>query len=114
MASNRIEAGTSITLSGPNLPTGSSIQWYEGLVGDISSPVAGGHQASVEVLPAASTSYWARVTDGFSVVDSNPMEVEVVFLPPIIGLGPQGATIRDGESYTFSVSVTGTAPLMYQ
>ena len=49
-----------------------SYQWYEGLSGDISNPVPGATGPLLVTLPlAANTSFWVRVSDADSFVDSD-------------------------------------------
>lgn len=89
-------------------------RWYEGLPGDVSTPVAGGTSA-VLILPAASraTSYWVRVADGSgNVTYSQAAAVTVLASGAVVAshtvLGP-GFTPGGAVTVQFQVSYTGSS-----
>lgn len=53
-------------------------QWYLGVAGDTSSPVAGATSSSLSIIPAASgASYWVRVSDDLGSFDSTAAAILV-------------------------------------
>jgi len=52
-------------------------QWFRGVSGDLSSPVQTATFSTVNVAPAATTSYWVRVTNGCGSVNSATATVTV-------------------------------------
>jgi len=91
-----------------------TFRWYEGLPGDVSTPVAGA-TSSVLLLPAASraTSYWVRVADGAgNVAYSQSAAVSVVASGAVVAsqavLGP-GFTPSGAVTVQFQVSYTGSS-----
>jgi YD repeat-containing protein len=70
-ASPRICAGAAAQLSVSVTESSAHYQWYEGASGDVSKPF-GGDAAGISVSPAATTSYWVKVTtsDGTCSVNS--------------------------------------------
>ena len=68
------------------------------------------------VQPADAGPYSVVVTNIVgSVTSSNAiLTVETVIIPPGIAIQPQSQTVIAGQSATFTVSATGTAPLSYQ
>jgi hypothetical protein len=81
------DASLSVTASGSATLT---YQWYTGNSGNTSSPIGGATSANVVVSPAATTSYWVRVTNGCGSADSatvtvtvttNPSSVATLFYP---------------------------------
>jgi hypothetical protein len=80
------DASLSVTASGTTL----TYQWYTGNSGNTSSPIGGATSANVVVSPAATTSYWVRVSNGCGFADSatvtvtvttNPSSVATLFYP---------------------------------
>jgi hypothetical protein len=65
------------------------------------------------VQPANAGNYTVVITNTAGSVTSAPA-VLVVNVPPTITSDPTNVTVLDGESATFMVSATGTAPLHYQ
>ncbi len=65
-----------ITVTGNPTPT---LQWYQGLSGDTSTPVSGATSASF-TTPAvtANINYWARATNSVASTDSNTAAITVV------------------------------------
>jgi Ig-like domain-containing protein len=89
-------------------------QWYQGTSGDTTHPVTGGTHASIVVVPPATTTYWVRVSNACSRVDSDTVTVTVhVCIPPAIAAQPQPATIDAGQSVLLTVTAGGTS-LSYQ
>lgn len=112
-----INAGssTALTVTTDNVP-GASYQWYRGQPGDTSNPVAGATSATVNVTPAATTTYWVRVSGCPSPLtpvtrDSQAATVTICQVPAI--------TVQPASSWqttpptTLSVTATGTQ-LTYQ
>ncbi len=113
-----ITSGQSSTLSvTATAGTGSlSYKWYRTPVGQTSNQVGTG--SSIQVSPTTSNSYWVRVTDGCSSVDSNAVMVTVQQ-----GCGGPGlatpvanpSVINSGGSSTLSIAASASeGPLSYQ
>jgi hypothetical protein len=97
-------------------------QWYAGHSGDTAAPVAGA-AATTYTTPAltSSASYWVRVADAGSAVDSTAAAVTVTPdpsapppAPPTITEQPESATVSSGETATLTVEATGSTPMTYQ
>jgi hypothetical protein len=117
--SRGINPGQSTTLTvGVNGTDPFTFQWFRGLSGDVSNPIAGATTNSVTVNPSATTSYWVRITNlcSTSPVSSNTATV-TINLPctgaPAITQQPVSQTIDKGATATFSVTATGGS-LTYQ
>lgn len=52
-------------------------QWYRGTSGNTSDPVAGATSSSLNVSPATTTTYWARVTNSCGNANSNAATITV-------------------------------------
>ena len=76
--STTITSGGSTTLSvGASGTTPFTYQWYVGPSGTTTTPVSGGTGPSVTVSPAATTQYWARVSNSCGTANSNAATVTV-------------------------------------
>ena len=77
-------------------------QWYRGNSGDTSQPIPGATNASINVTPSSTTSYWARGSNSCGSANSSTATVTVTGAPP----PPPPPTLVA----SFSVSqMTGTA-----
>jgi hypothetical protein len=90
-----------------------SYQWYQGLSGDITTPVPGGTNSTLNVMPAVTTSYWVRVIATCGTSDSNAAIVTVCD-PTQILRPPADEVVVIGNTATLTVSATGGSPLSYQ
>lgn len=105
-----IPAGNSSQLSIIATGTSLSYQWYVGSSGVTTNPVAGGALATINVAPAATTTYWARVTGQCGTVDGRSVTVTVTAAqcaPPAISLQPDDQTVTPGTVNLF-VGYTGS------
>jgi len=95
-----------------------SVQWFVGTSGNTSNPIAGATGFSVNVSPASTTSYWARLQNscnGGTTVNSQTITVTVVACSPSsITTHPSSATIVPGGTTTLTVVAAGTTPISYQ
>ncbi|HKO02517.1 MAG TPA: M57 family metalloprotease, partial [Thermoanaerobaculia bacterium] len=112
-----VSLGTSsVTLS--VVATGSSpvqYQWYTGPKGNTASPISGANAAQLTVRPAATTSYWVRVSNGCSPAADSDAAIVTVNNCPIVtisNLSPD-AHIIEGLSTTLFVGASG-GTLSYQ
>jgi hypothetical protein len=115
--STSITSGNSTTLS--VVATGSvpfTYLWYVGASGNTSNPVPSATNASVQVSPTSTTSYWVHVSNNCpSSVNSAAATVTVTPCTPAgIGTQPQNVTITSGNSTTLNVVATGSGPFTYQ
>jgi YD repeat-containing protein len=102
-----ITLGQQITLSVKNLTNGpASIQWYEGVPGDTSRFVGGGESAQVQ--PQKTTSYWVRVTNGCTTIDSNVGKIDVCVPPRILQNPIRETTITWRESAVLTATAIGS------
>ncbi|MDQ3280967.1 MAG: hypothetical protein M3Q69_06110 [Acidobacteriota bacterium] len=100
-----IEPGTGTTLSVTATGDGLSYQWYEGAVGVTTKPV-GTNSRTFTVAPAATTSYWVRVSGTCGTADSTLAKVSIY---PVITTHPVGGGVCDvGQNVTLSVAATGS------
>jgi hypothetical protein len=88
-----------------------SYQWFVGATGDSSTPVNGGTTSTIVVTPAATTSYWVRVTGACApVANSNTATVAVtVCVPPQIVNTLKDQTVATGSIVSLTVNVLGTS-----
>jgi len=104
--------GTKVTLTAT--ATGAtSLQWYSGVSGTTTSPLAGMTTASIEVTPALTTSYWVRASNSCGAF-ANSETVIVVVRPctaPAITAQPGGVNVVAGNAATLYIGVNGSQPL---
>jgi hypothetical protein len=100
-----------VTATGTSL----SYQWFRGNAGDTANPIGGATSTTTTVNPAATTSYWVRVTNSCGHADSNTITVTVSTqcAAPTISTQPLSSTITSGQHLTLSVIANGGA-LTYQ
>ena len=116
-ASQSINYGQTATLSvtaTSTLPL--SYQWYQGVSGNTTNPIAGA-TSNTFTTPAltATTSYWVQVSNGVAPpANSNTATITVIIVAPQITVQPASQTIFSGLTATLTVTATGTAPLKYQ
>jgi len=93
-----------------------TFQWYRGVTGDTSAPIAGATSGAF-VTPAISstTNFWVRITNPLGSADSNTATLSVLpwatLFPGvrsqntgnIIGAEPQNQSVRAGSTATFVV-----------
>lgn len=117
-------AGTTIS-SGSNailqvIPNGTgpfTYQWYIGTSGDTSSPIDNSNQYAISVKPTVTTTYWARVTNDCSTVDSNSATVTVSgtgCVPASIPVQPEGGSVLSGQQFILQVLPGGSPKFSYQ
>ena len=110
-ASQSVTAGVSTTLSVVASGTSPTYQWYFNNV-----VISGATNSSYTIVsPNVSNagSYTVVVTNSAGVVTSNVATL-TVNLAPSIATQPASISVVSGQSATFTVSATGTAPLTYQ
>jgi hypothetical protein len=90
-----------------------SYQWYQGLSGDTSLPVAGATALEFESPPVvANTGFWLQATNPYGTADSITAFV-TVGIPPSITTPLVSQTVEKGGAFTLSVSVAGDGPFTY-
>ena len=112
-ASQTIPGGQSTTLS-VTATQAQSYQWYRGLSGDTSNPIAGATASSVTVAPTVTTSYWVRVLNDCGFANSNTATLTVCNKPVIAQQPLATQTIPAGQAATLSVIASGDPTLTYQ
>ncbi|HKO01078.1 MAG TPA: hypothetical protein VJ032_05275, partial [Thermoanaerobaculia bacterium] len=95
-----------------------SYEWFAGVVGDTSLPVANGANSSISVHPASTTSYWARVTGQCApIANSNAAIVIVTAVTPppcpAVVLEPAMAT-QAADGYQLSIVARGGTSFIYR
>ena len=113
--SQTITPGQTATLSVGASGTSLTYQWYVGSPGNTSQPIAGQTAPTFSVSPAATTTYWVRVSNSCGAANSvaATVTVQAACTPPSITAQPQSQTITYGQTATLSVTATGTN-LTYQ
>jgi len=89
-------------------------QWYTGLAGDESQPIAGATDTTfVTTELTADSVYWVRVSNAVGTADSRTVTLTVL-APPQITDEPPDQTVAAGSTATLIVQATGAEPLTYQ
>jgi uncharacterized protein YfaP (DUF2135 family) len=111
-ASFRVPPGTNVTFAvvatGPGPFT---YQWRHN-----GGNLLGANASSLtlsNVQPGSAGNYTVVVVNAFGTTISSPGSLEVL-TPPVIATHPLDLTVAAGESASFSVAVTGSAPFHYQ
>jgi hypothetical protein len=111
-----ISSGQSSVLTAS--PTGSgpfTYQWYVGNSGDASNPIPSATSSQTTVSPAATTSYWVKVTGQCGTFNSPATTVSVSCTPIAFGgVTAQPSTINVGQSSSISVATSGGGPFTFQ
>ncbi len=110
-SSNPVCSGSPTTLSA-SVPSGQTVDWFTGSCGG----TLVGSGASLPVLPAAATTYFARARDLTSgAVSATCASVTVgVSQPPTIGQQPASQSICSTTTGSFSIATSGgTGPFTY-
>ena len=110
-ASQSVTAGVSTTLSVVASGTSPTYQWYFNNV--VISGATNSSYTLVSPNVSNAGSYTVVVTNSAGVVTSNVATL-AVNLAPSIATQPASISVVSGQSATFTVSATGTAPLTYQ
>jgi hypothetical protein len=95
-------------------PGATAFQWYLGQSGTTTSPLPGMVASSVDVIPAATTTYWVRALSSCGYTDSATITVTVrPCQAPGIASQSGDALVVAGRSAELSVAATGTS-ISYQ
>jgi pectate lyase len=111
-ASQTVNAGSNVSFNvaaGGTAPL--SYQWYKD-----GSPVAGATSPTLSlsnVQASDAGGYAVTVTNGAGSLTSNPATLTVI-TPPSIITQPASQTVNAGQTATFTVAASGTAPFNYQ
>lgn len=92
-------------------------QWYSGLSGDTSSPLAAqtSYSFSPPVTAAGVFRYWMRATSGAAYVDSPAATVTVIGRPPVLTTQPQNQLLAQGTgSIYLTADVDNTTGITWQ
>ena len=110
----RVPAGQAATLKVSAVGAGLTYQWYQGLPGDVSAPVAGARSATLVIgALSTATSYWVKISDGTLTVNSPASSVA-------LATGPAAVTATQrtvspgyvaGDRVAITVSFTSSALL---
>ncbi len=97
----------SVTASGSPL----LYQWYAGVSGDTSAPLAGKTSSSLSpsVATTGQQSYWVRVTSGATVEASETAVVKVILQILVITDPPVDRSTYVGDSFNYYVYTSGTS-----
>ncbi len=112
-ANQTIVSGTTATLSVTASGTAPLYQWFIGVSGVTTNPIAGATETSY-TTPALTgiTSYWVQVSNDGGTANSRTATITAVTAPTIT-VQPASQTIASGTTATLSVTAGGTAPLAY-
>lgn len=117
-ASQMVSPGSTATLRVEAAGTQDIVhQWFEGVADDATRPVSGATMPTYVTPPlTSSTSYWVRITNIVSTVNSATATVVVSSgcAGPTISTQPADQTITSGGTATMTVTAFGAAPLYYQ
>ncbi len=116
-ASLTINAGSLVSLTVAATGTAPlTYQWYTGVKGDISHPIAGSTAALITQSPSVTTNYWVRVSNNCNNVqsaDSNTATVTIGCSSPSITTQPVNVSAAIGTAATLKVVAAGSS-LHYQ
>ena len=102
-----VVAGQSATLTVAATGSNLSYQWYRGPASDVSAPVSGGTAATLTVpAVAAGATYWARITNATTFVDSPVLRVAIAAAPSFSAVSP-GLELAAGQMVTLDAPVSG-------
>jgi Ig-like domain CHU_C associated len=91
-----------------------ALQWYQGVSGNTSTPLAGKTTSSIVVAPSVTTQYWCRATNQCAVVNGPTITVDAC-TSPVINTQPASVAIPYNSATTLSVSATASAgTILYQ
>jgi hypothetical protein len=105
------------TLSVIAAGAGITYQWFIGTSGVTSAALNGATLPQITVNPSATTSYWVRVANDCTSVDSNAAVVTVNGCPPVLltTAGASASSIFEGKPATLTASATtASTSLLYQ
>jgi hypothetical protein len=88
-------------------------QWRKNGV-DIGGATSASYTTPATVLADSGASFTCVVTNGVGSATSNAAVLTVNPAPPVITTQPSAQTVNVGQTATFSVAATGSAPLSYQ
>lgn len=111
-----IARGTSATLNVFASGTAPlAYQWYQGLKGDVSTPVGTNSPTLTTPALAVDGSFWVRVTNAFNATgDDSASALVSVNDPAAITTAPASVSIDYNTATTLHVTADGTSPLIYQ
>ena len=115
-ANQSVIAGQTATFSVVATGTGTlTYQWKKGGTA-ISGATAASYTTPATTSSESGTQFTVVVTDSTGSVTSNPATLTVTAsaVAPSITSQPANQTVTAGQTATFSVTATGTAPLTYQ
>ncbi|HEX7140206.1 MAG TPA: M57 family metalloprotease, partial [Vicinamibacterales bacterium] len=115
--SSSIVGSASASLSVVAAGSGLTYQWFTGTSGVTSLPLNGATQPQITVNPSATTSYWVRVANDCTTIDSNTATVTVNGCPPVLltSATSSASSIFEGKSATLTAFATSASTtLIYQ
>jgi len=112
-----ITGNGSATLSVIASGAGLTYQWFTGTSGLTSVPLDGATQPQITVNPPATTSYWVRIANDCTSIDSDAAVVTVNGCPPVVltSASSSASSIFEGKAATLTASATSSgSTLVYQ
>ena len=115
-----IKQPTSITISSGQAATltiiadrssSLSYQWYQGALGNTTTPVGTNSASFATPVLTSTTTYWVRVTNSVGSVNS---ALATISCAPAITSQPASQTLVNGSTTTLTVTASGSTPLAYQ
>jgi hypothetical protein len=112
-----ITGNGSASLSVVAAGAGLTYQWFTGTSGVTSIPLNGATQPQITVNPSSTTTYWVRVANSCTTIDSNTAVVTVNGCPPVLltSATSSASSIFVGKAATLTASATSASTtLLYQ
>jgi Ig-like domain-containing protein/dual-action HEIGH metallo-peptidase len=110
-----VRGSVNVTLSVIAAGTSLSYQWFTGASGITSLPLPGATTSQITINPSVTTSYWVRVTNSCTFVDSAAAVITVNDCPIVVltSAAASPSSIFSGKSATLTATAAGTS-LTYQ
>jgi hypothetical protein len=103
-----VASGQTATLSVTATGTGLTYQWYRGMTGDTSNPIAGATSSTFTSSPLTQDQrYWVRVSASGTFLDSSTITLRLATAPVIVA-GKREWEVVAGNAITLSAQVSGT------
>jgi hypothetical protein len=110
----QIQSGQQATLGVTVTGTSPTLQWYQGVSGNIATPLAGKTTTPITVSPTATTQYWARASNQCANGDGPTITVDVCDVPSITTQPANVAVALNGTATLSVAASTSPGTVTYQ